>query len=388
MCPAMLTYTSALLAGPYDWLSERIPPGEFERRIDAVRAILHARGIAGMILHGRSIDYAAMAYLTGFVPKLNAAFALMGRDGQIRILFSGGASMAESAKRLTFVEDVRGLTDLTANVATWCEEQQFEAQDIALWDGSALSKDHHNQLMDGLGTNRLIEFNDQLDPLRRSKSAVERSAIAKAAIIVSACFAAAEQASKSGDDVRAISLAAEHAGYQLGAQDVRIRISITDQGYPNIVPDMPTHAKQDSFNIYAAARVFGYWAQAATTLGAGTLLRQRAHDVIAAYIDALAKDKATVPHNFLRGMEHADHLSIEMSGIGLSLCEKPMFTDYSSANAAANKRLNINAPPNAALADGEICSIIAEARDGICRGFASALIAVTRDDVQTLNLWP
>lgn len=387
----MLTYTSSLLVGPYDWLPERIPLHEFARRIEAVRTALHARGMAGVIVHGKSIDYAAMAYLTGFVPKLNAAFAFMGLEGPIRILFPGGAAMADAAKRLTFVEDVRSLTDLKADAAMWLAEKRIEDRDIALWDGSTLSKDDHNLLIQGLGTNRLIEFNCSLDPLRRVKSTVEHKAVMKAAAAVNACFAAAEKAVQSGADTQTVVLAAERAGYLLGAQDIRIRISTTDQGTPNIISDIPESIRLDPRNIYVAARVFGYWTQAITTLGTETSLKRRARNTLDACLNALNKDKTIPLHNFLSDAKNTNSLSIEVNGIGLSLREAPIFANLSSTHPLSDKAFDTGvfstvAPVVTTLANGDICSIIVEAREGAHAGFASALIVVTKDRIHTLNL--
>src|SRR5580692_6091921 len=110
---------TALLTGPYDWDPALLPLSEFEERLAAVRRVLAMQGATALLVHGNSIEHGALAYLTGFVPKLGPAFALVPHDGPIRILASGGPGMIGSAKRLTWVEDVAPLGNLRDSLNAW-----------------------------------------------------------------------------------------------------------------------------------------------------------------------------------------------------------------------------------------------------------------------------
>src|ERR1700730_12255425 len=103
---------TALLTGPYDWDPALLPLAEFEVRLADVRRVLAETGATALLVHGHSVEHGAIAYLTGFVPKLGPAFALVPRDGPIRLLASGGPGMIGSAMLLTWVEDVRPLSNL------------------------------------------------------------------------------------------------------------------------------------------------------------------------------------------------------------------------------------------------------------------------------------
>jgi hypothetical protein len=81
---------TSLLTGPYDWDPAILPLAEFEARLASVRRVLAERGAAVLLVHGNSMEHGALAYLTGFVPKLGPAFVLVPRDGPLRILASGG----------------------------------------------------------------------------------------------------------------------------------------------------------------------------------------------------------------------------------------------------------------------------------------------------------
>ena len=98
----MLTMNPTLLIGPADWDPARLPQEEFDARIAALwRANPSA---AGAIVYGDRANHAELAYLTNFTPKLEAALALIPRQGAPQLLVGGGANMLPAAKPLTFVE--------------------------------------------------------------------------------------------------------------------------------------------------------------------------------------------------------------------------------------------------------------------------------------------
>ena len=92
-----------LLTGPYDWNAELLPPDEFQSRLSRVANVLAEQRVNALIVHGNSLEYGALAYLTSFVPKLGPAFALIEREGPIRLLAAGSDTMLPAAKRLTWV---------------------------------------------------------------------------------------------------------------------------------------------------------------------------------------------------------------------------------------------------------------------------------------------
>src|SRR6478752_457860 len=94
---------TTLLTGPYDWDPKLTPRGEFEARLAAARAVLRERGLHGLIVGGTSPEHGALAWLTGFTPKLGPALAFIPAQGELRLAFSGGPAMLPSAQRLTYV---------------------------------------------------------------------------------------------------------------------------------------------------------------------------------------------------------------------------------------------------------------------------------------------
>src|SRR5258707_1197654 len=119
---------TALLTGPYDWNPALVPLAEFETRLAALRRVLAESGATALLVHGHSVEHGALAYLTGFVPKLGPAFALVPPHGPVRILASGGAGMLSSAKLLTWVEDVRPLDNLRNTLNDWLAEMDRDGR--------------------------------------------------------------------------------------------------------------------------------------------------------------------------------------------------------------------------------------------------------------------
>src|SRR5215469_15577637 len=99
----MLTMHPTLLVGPADWDATRLPREEFAARIATFWRTCDP-GIAGAIVFGSPRHHAELAYLTHFTPKLEAAIALIAREGAPRLLIGGGANMLGAAKPLTWVE--------------------------------------------------------------------------------------------------------------------------------------------------------------------------------------------------------------------------------------------------------------------------------------------
>ena len=111
----MLAMHPTLLVGPADWDAGRMPKNEFAARIAAFWRRCPSAG--GAIVYGGRAHHAELAYLTNFTPKLEAALALIPREGAPQLLVGGGVNMLPAAKPLTWIEDIRPLRNVGATVA-------------------------------------------------------------------------------------------------------------------------------------------------------------------------------------------------------------------------------------------------------------------------------
>ena len=172
----MRMMNTALLVGPYDWDPAIVPLSEFETRLSAVRRVLSERGATALLVHGHSMEHGALAYLTGFVPKLGPAFALVPLDGSIRILASRGPGMMSSAKLLTWVEDVRPFGNLHNALNEWFSEIWLAMAEscLACGAGKHMAQRPYVAIVNAIQPfGQIIEMDDALDAIRRHKSARE-----------------------------------------------------------------------------------------------------------------------------------------------------------------------------------------------------------------------
>jgi creatinase/prolidase-like protein len=259
---------TALLVGPYDWDPALLPLAEFEARLAAVRRVLAERGASALLVHGDSVEHGALAYLTGFTPKLGPAIALIPREGPLRILASGGAGMMSSAKLLTWVKDVRPINDLRHSVSEWLAEFSGEGRAVlGLWGSNVMAQRPYQAVSAAIQPSgqMMLGLDDALDALRRHKSPRELELLREACRTLAAARNAFERALKDGAGARSAALAAERAAYANGAQDVRMLASARDGGAPQPF-DAPDDCHVSPLLASLAVRFAGYWAEGLITI--------------------------------------------------------------------------------------------------------------------------
>ncbi len=368
----MHTMQTALLVGPYDWDEALVPKAEFERRISVALDAATAQGLAGLVVHGSSEDNGALAWLTGFTPKLGSGFALVAPGRPVRIITPGAPTMLETARRLTWAEDVQALRDPARQIADWRAELGGDAA-IGLSGTDTLAGQLYGRVTAGL---KVEDADALLDALRRRKSPVEQGLIRKAAAILATSVNALRAVHAAGKGVRSAALDAKAAAFHAGAQDARLLASLHDGGAP-LPLDGTTDPKCDPLLAYVAVRYAGYWAEGFVTLGKSTGARDHAHAALATAV-AAAKPDATgaaigraAAAKLAPYRRHSSPGPSVGGGIGLALSEGPDFA----------------AEPDATLADGGVYSLkIGAAGDGADNAVASALIQIAGGRTETLWL--
>lgn len=362
----MLTMTSALLVGPYDWRPELISRAQYETRLAALRAAMARHNAGAVIVHGSALDDAALVWLTGLVPKLGPAFAFVPASGDIRLLFAGGPGMQPSAARQTWIEDVRALRGVEADLMSCLNDMDCGSDlGVALWDGESLSETSRLAIARAAqGRRRLTEAGAEFDALRRSKTDLERALVGQAAVMAAEVLRAFEEALSAGSDLCRSGIVAERAGNACGAQDVRVLGSRRPGGMPLLLE--PTHDMQlAATNVYVAVRHAGYWADLYGEAGEATELARRAQAALRA---ALAHIKPGLALDDLRELADGQpNVRAHLSGIGAQLKEAPKIDEGDR------------------LEEGDVCSLWMEARDEDRFGFASAVIVVEREGVTILS---
>ena len=305
-----------LLTGPFDWSDAIIPRAEFDARLVRVRALMRAAGVEKLVAHGNAFDHGALAWLTGFTPKLGPAFALVPLEGPLRIVCSGGPGMTRSAKLLTFVEDVSALRGVGPDIGGWLGEAPAGGFRLGLCEGGAMAQAPWAALQ-GLvaGKGAIVEMDAGLDALRRARTPVEQKVMAQAIEILEATTRLAIQMRKKLGP-RGLALAAEAAAMSFGAQDARFRVSARPCGPP--APPGDDDAKIDGpICLAMATRFYGSWACGQTMLGE---IDAATRDTAGAALrDGLSRLRAGAPAAAILDAGVSGH------GVGLCLEEAPRF---------------------------------------------------------------
>jgi Xaa-Pro aminopeptidase len=369
---------TALLTGPYDWDPALLPLAEFEARLAAVRRVLAERGATALLVHGHSVEHGALAYLTGFVPKLGPAFALVPGDGAVRILASGGPGMMGSAKLLTWVEDVRPLSNLRNALSEWLGEINRDGRAVlGLWGGNIMTQRPYLAVAAAIQPfGKMIEIDEPLDALRRHKSPRELELLREACRILAVACAAFERAAE-GSGARSAALAAEHAAFSNGAQDVRILASARNGG-PPLPFDGSSDIRVAPLLACLAVRFAGYWAEGLVTVSSargGALARAGA--ALWAMLREV-RTGATSSDLFRAAAQHVAPYEFHPlaqsaigNGIGLSFEESPILGREETSQ----------------FEEGGVYALRSGAMgEGIDNAVVSAMVAVSRTGIDVLWL--
>lgn len=302
---------TTLLTGPYDWEPALLPRAEFDARLERVRAAMRAGGADALLIHGHAGDYGALAYVTAFVPKLGPALALVKHDA-IAILTSGTALMLPQARRLTWVADVQALGRAPAQVAAWLGKDAR----LATWGAASMPHGLYRGIVAALPPAAPIALDAPLEAIRRRKSPCELGLMRDAGRMLRTAMAAFASAARSG--LRPAALAAERAGMEAGAQDVRVLASLRPGG-PPLPVDEAGGRVIDPLVAAIAVQHAGYWAAGHDTLAA---VPDAACDAARQALAALVA--AVRPGASVGALTDATGCTVTGHAIGLSLEEGPI----------------------------------------------------------------
>ena len=254
----MQTMHPTLLIGPADWNPQEMPRAEFDARLAALWQDHPKAG--GAIVFGNARDHAALAYLTHFTPKLEAALALIPRAGEAQLLIGGGANMMGAAKPLTFVDRLAPLRGAAKTIADWVNALPGGGS-VVLIGGDAMPYGLRRAIAAALGPSAVLTSGeDALRARMRVKSPRELAAVRSACAMLAAAADTLDEAQRAGKGITDCVIAAEHAALALGAQDVRSLFSL-DGGRTLWPFDVPLAKPADPLQVYLAVRHDGYWAE-------------------------------------------------------------------------------------------------------------------------------
>ncbi len=357
----MQTMHPTLLVGPADWEPKQMPREEFDERLtDLWRDHPNA---SGAVVYGNSGDHAALAYLTNFTPKLEAALAFIPRRGEARLLIGGGVNMVPAAKPLTFLENLAPLREAAKAAAAWAHT--LPAGDILLIGGDAMPTDMHRAFNQALGADRKTET---ADATLRTSMAIKRPrelhALREACATLEAAAQALRAASHNRESVTDCILLAEHAALQRGAQDVRSLFSL-DGGRTLRPFDIPVAERCDPLQAYFATRQSGYWAD-------GFIRVAPVGDTLQATIDGILNSMVAAAEPGLSCRDLARVIDAERGGFRLHPLANNVFG--SSIGLALDEPPILARDRNARLEAGAVYTLRAGLLDETGAGAVSSVV--------------
>jgi Xaa-Pro aminopeptidase len=279
----MLTMHPTLLIGPADWQADRMPREEFARRIDALwRRDPQAERA---IIYGTPHRHAELAYLTNVTPKLEAAAALLARTGEHRLFVGGGVNMLDSARPLTWINELSPLRDLIEVIRPGGSIRR-----TLVVGADIMPVGFRRNIMDAAGSGEAVtDATEHVWMQMRRKSVFELAAIRDAAAAMRRACAVMLAAIKSGAGVTEVIAAGELAGNAEGAQDVRTLFSL--DGGRTLQPFVRRRGERlDPLPLYLAVRRYNYWAECFPLLALrpqASPLAEKARAAMAAVVPAI-----------------------------------------------------------------------------------------------------
>jgi Xaa-Pro aminopeptidase len=371
----MQTMHPTLLIGPGDWDPQQISREEYDARLAALWRDHENAG--GAIVYGDSRNHAALAYLTHFTPKLEAAMALIPRRGEPQMLIGGGINMLPAARPLTFVSTLAPLRDAAKSIGDLAKGLG-SGMGLVLLGGEAIPNSLRSALDEALGVGSPVENGDAaLQARMRQKSAREVQMLRESAVTLAGAVTALRDAVHQDKNVTDCILVAEHVALQRGAQDVRSLFSL-DGGRTLRPFDVPVAQSCDPLQAYLAVRHGGYWAEAFVRVATRDDALQRETDNILRTMVAEAKPGRSGRQlrqigDACRGAFRIHPLADQLFGgsIGLTLDEPPLLTPESEITLEKNAVYSLRA------------GLIDEAGAG---ALVSAMVLVTGGGSEVL--WP
>ena len=264
----MQTMQPTLRNGRNIWDRIHMPLQEFQGRIESLRKTMGARGIDALLAYGHAFDdYGNPCYLSHYMIRLPKGFLVALTLDEVALFFERASRGLASAKRLTWVEDVRPCPDISRECAKFLEEKSLTASKIGLagideW----MPQDQRQFLGEALESGTLVDAGPLLREMRMIKSDRELDQIRRASRIVRTVFEKLEGLTVSGLSERALEAAMIREARLEGAEDVRVLFGRPEQ------EDWALHpAGEDSLNnngalIIVLSLVYErYWSEAVRT---------------------------------------------------------------------------------------------------------------------------
>ena len=341
--------------GRSTWDRAVLPPDEFEERRLAVDRAAEAMGVAAIVGFEDSSHPGLIGYLSNYLTAGALATLIYVPGGDATLLAGlGGGRDHPFIKGMSVVQDVRWFPQLGVGIAEVLEERGVSEGRIAVaGSGECFNKARADGVFAAFERYGVVTFDDALDTLRRNKRERELSVMRTTrAILVEARSALLASLQETGDVHDAL-VAAELVTKLRGCRDFRALV-LAQNGSLRPRPDGGAGGaswSNDPFTAYLAAEYLGYWADLGVSGPAQSetaSLCAQALDVAQASLRAGSTGASLASALSDQLGAAVDRVTLEATGMGLSLVEVPNLSDDASAFAR----------------EGDLICLRAWARDG------------------------
>jgi Xaa-Pro aminopeptidase len=297
----------------------QIPAREFEARLERLREGMAEQGLDALLAY--SWKRGQVRYLTGYHPDFvaNVAVAVIPMAGTPTLLIRFPFDLGR-ARRMSWFDDVRASGDwegLVRDCTALLAQHGASKGRLGLVGGDSVGDElpHflHERLVHSLPRATFVPALQLPEKARLVKSRTEQELIANSARVTDAALHVAREALAPGRTEYEVVAEAEHSARALRAEDYIAAISCrtAERAGP---PRKEVVASEELIVLEFAARVEGYWSQAARTFVAGVPCSIQRHMYEVAYRSYLAGVKAVRPGNEVGDVARAQLAVLEEAG--------------------------------------------------------------------------
>jgi Xaa-Pro aminopeptidase len=326
--------------GRSTWDRAVLPADEFEERRLAVDRAAGAMGVDAVVGFEDSSHPGLIGYLSNYLTAGAIATLIYVPGGEATLLAGlGGGRDHPFIKGMSVVQDVRWFPQLGAGIAEVLEGHGLSEGRIAVAGaGECFNKARADGVFAALERYEVVTFDDALDTLRRNKRERELSVMRAARAILGEARSALLASLQATGEVHDALVVAERVTKLRGCRDFRALV-LARNGSLRPWPDGGAGATSwcsDPVTVYLAAEYLGYWADLGFSRpahGASESLCAQALDVAQASLRVGSSGASLRRALSERLGATADRVTLEATGMGLSLVETPNLSDDESAVA-------------------------------------------------------
>lgn len=268
----METMHPVVLRGRMGGPRQALPGEEYTERVEALRTAAANEGFAGAAVYGDSRDYAALCYVSGYIPPLRWGVALIPATGEPSIYLAAPSRDLTFTRTLTCIDDIHPVSELGDGLARLTQQGR-----VALLGSERIRASVRRRLA---GAVHLVNGEDTLLTARmRTPRPRELTLLREADRLTRHAADLAEEEYARGAGAAAALLAAERAAREQGAHDVRGLYS-PDGGRSMRPFETVVEGRPSPFVFYLAVERDGYWGETFRTSGTDSAVKGAVAEVL------------------------------------------------------------------------------------------------------------